>query len=86
MPLVAMVVCGAANMLVVGPATTKTMRERKHQETRDGKKSYDAGPHSPAMAALNKQFGMLHGASSILNLGAIFAMLAYGITLGGRIA
>ena len=85
-PLATMALCGVANMLIVGPATTKTMRQRKHQETRDGKKSYDAGPHSPAMKALNKRFGMLHGVSSLLNLVAIVAMVAYGVVLGGRIA
>ena len=84
-PIVTMGICGAANLLLIGPATTKCMRERKHQETRDGKKSYDAGPHSPEMQRLNKQFGKLHGASSIVNLISILATVAYGFTLGNRL-
>ena len=84
-PIVTMGICGAANLLVIGPATTKCMRERKHQETRDGKKSYDAGPHSPEMQRLNKQFGKLHGASSIVNLISVIATIVYGVTLGNRL-
>lgn len=53
-------------------------------ETRDGKKSYDAGPHSPEMQRLNKKFGMLHGISSLTNLGGLFAQLYYGVVLAQR--
>jgi hypothetical protein len=72
-------------MFVVGPATTKCMKERKHQETRDGKKSYEPGPHSAEMQRLNKRFGALHGASSLLNLFAIIAAVGYGAVLGNRL-
>jgi hypothetical protein len=37
------------------------------------------------MAALNKRFGMLHGVSSLLNLGALVAAVAYGVTLSSRL-
>ncbi|KAF2157106.1 hypothetical protein K461DRAFT_218444 [Myriangium duriaei CBS 260.36] len=84
-PLLVILVTSAANLVVLGPATTKTMKLRHHQETRDGKKSYDAGPHSPEMAALNKRFGMLHGASSLLDLVGYIASLYYGFILGARI-
>ncbi|THW76639.1 hypothetical protein D6D17_10423 [Aureobasidium pullulans] len=57
-------VTSVLNSLIIGPATTKTMKERHHQETRDGKKYSDAGPHSKAMEQLNKTFGMLHVMSS----------------------
>ena len=60
------------------------MKERKHQETRDGKRSYDKGPHSPAMEGLNRRFGLLHGVSSLLNLVALGGMVGYGWVLGGR--
>ncbi|KAJ4304807.1 hypothetical protein N0V90_000335 [Kalmusia sp. IMI 367209] len=50
-----MLVTGAVNLLYVGPQTTEIMRLRKHQETRDGKKSYDKGPHSEEMQTLNKR-------------------------------
>jgi hypothetical protein len=46
--------------------------------------SYDPPPHSPGMQALNKKFGMLHGISSLLNLGTFVACVAYGFTLAGR--
>lgn len=53
-------------------------------ETRDGRKSYDAGPHSPEMKRLNKKFGMLHGLSSLTNLAALFAQFYYGVVLAQR--
>lgn len=75
-----------ANLAYIGPATTKCMRERKHQETRDGKKSYDAPPHSQEMQALNQQFSRLHGASSLVNLLSWMASLWYGFYLADRIS
>ncbi|KAF1843072.1 uncharacterized protein K460DRAFT_290414 [Cucurbitaria berberidis CBS 394.84] len=71
-----------ANWAYIGPQTTKVMELRKHQETRDGKKSYDAGPHSREMQELNKQFGVLHGISSLTNLVGLVAMVWYGGVLG----
>ncbi|KAL6709378.1 hypothetical protein ACN47E_001785 [Coniothyrium glycines] len=65
------------NWVYVGPETTRVMGLRKHQETRDGKKSYDAGPQSEAMQKLNKQFGALHGVSTIVNLVGLGAMVWY---------
>ncbi|KAF2713048.1 hypothetical protein K504DRAFT_371240, partial [Pleomassaria siparia CBS 279.74] len=73
---------GIVNWVYVGPQTTQVMQLRKHQETRDGKKSYDKGPHTKEMEALNRQFGMLHGVSSLVNLGGFIAMLWYGVLLG----
>ncbi|KAL0256947.1 hypothetical protein SLS55_007756 [Diplodia seriata] len=79
-----MFVSGLVNLVYVGPATTSCMRERKHQETRDGKKSYDAGPHSPEMQRLNKKFATLHGVSSLTNLATFIAQLYYGVVLAQR--
>lgn len=81
-----MLITGLVNAGYLGPETTKCMRERKHQETRDGKKSYDAGPHSPEMQSLNKKFGALHGASTLVNLTGWVAMLWYGFYLGERLS
>jgi hypothetical protein len=61
------------------------MKERKHQETRDGKKSYDPAPHSREMLALNRRFGRMHGVSSLLNLAGVVATVVYGFTLAGRL-
>ncbi|OWY52573.1 hypothetical protein AALT_g2938 [Alternaria alternata] len=69
------------NWVYIGPKTTEVMGLRKHQETRDGKKSYDAGPHSKEMQALNKQFGILHGVSSLVNMVGLGAMIWYGAVL-----
>lgn len=80
--LATMLVTSVANLVYVGPATTKIMVERKHQETRDGKRSYDEGPHSKEMEALNRRFGVLHGVSSLVNLGGFLAMCWYGVLLG----
>ncbi|KAG0647031.1 Xanthocillin biosynthesis cluster D [Hyphodiscus hymeniophilus] len=84
-PLGTMFLSGLINMLYVGPKTTKIMKLRKHQETRDGKKSYDAGPHSTEMQNLNRSFGMMHGISSLINMGALVATISYGFTLAARI-
>lgn len=54
-------------------------------ETRDGKKSYDPAPHSKDMQRLNKAFGRMHGASSLLNMVALLATMWYGVTLAERI-
>lgn len=83
-PLAVAFFTGAANCWMVGPATAKTMKKRKLQETKDGKKSYDPAPHSEEMQQLNKEFGTLHGISSLLNLVAGISMLWYGFYLGGR--
>lgn len=83
-PLALNLACALANLVYLGPQTTKTMRDRKHQETRDGKKSYDAGPHSAEMEALNNKFMWLHGASSGVNMVGVMATLWYGFYLGGR--
>ena len=80
-----MFVTALANLSYIGPQTTKIMRERKHQETRDGKKSYDSGPHSEEMQALNKKFGLMHGLSSLVNIVGCFATLWYGFYLAERL-
>lgn len=76
-----MLVSGVINLVWVGPQTTEIMRLRKHQETRDGKKSYDAGPHSREMQKLNRRFGILHGVSSLTNMVGFLAMCWYGVVL-----
>jgi hypothetical protein len=83
--IAAMTICGLANWFVLGPATTKTMRERKHQETRDGKKYWEEGDMSKDMQRLNKKFSLLHGVSSSINLVGIFATVYYGFLLGERL-
>jgi hypothetical protein len=82
MSIATMTVCGLVNWVVVGPATTTTMRERKHQETRDGKKYWEEGAKSEDMQKLNKKFSILHGISSSINLMGIFATVYYGFILG----
>ncbi|KAJ6141314.1 hypothetical protein N7470_010210 [Penicillium chermesinum] len=54
-------------------------------ETRDGKKSYDAGPHSKEMIELNKKFGRIHGISSLVNLGSFIATIYYGAVLSKKL-
>lgn len=54
-------------------------------ETRDGKKYYDAAPHSEEMQRLNGMFTTLHSVSSLLNMGGYLATLWYGFTLAARI-
>ncbi|MCJ1274361.1 hypothetical protein MMC21_002157 [Puttea exsequens] len=85
LPIAAMGVLNAANLVVLGPRTTGIMRERKHQETRDGKKSYDAGPHSKEMERLNKKFGWMHGLSALTNMISLGFTVFYGFVLAERL-
>jgi len=80
-----MTICGLVNWVYVGPATTQTMRERKHQETRDGKKYWQEGDKSVEMQRLNKRFSVLHGVSSLINLVGVVATVYYGFVLGERL-
>ncbi|QDS74046.1 hypothetical protein FKW77_009190 [Venturia effusa] len=80
-----MALCGLTNWLILGPMTTATMKVRKHQETRDGKKCYDAGPQSREMQALNRKFSVLHGVSSLVNMVEVVVLFWYGGVLGGRL-
>ncbi|KAI8936644.1 hypothetical protein NX059_007043 [Plenodomus lindquistii] len=77
-----MFITALANLVYIGPETTRIMGIRKHQETRDGKKSYDAGPHSKEMEGLNRQFSILHGVSSLVNMVGLGAMIWYAGLLG----
>ncbi|RAL10389.1 DUF4149 domain-containing protein [Aspergillus homomorphus CBS 101889] len=79
-------IASLVNLTVLRPMTVNVMRERKHQETRDGKKSYDPAPHSKEMVALNKKFGRLHGISSLVNLVCLGATVYYGAVLGKQLA
>ncbi|OOQ83060.1 hypothetical protein PEBR_38474 [Penicillium brasilianum] len=85
LPLATVAITGLINMFVLRPLTVKTMRERKHQETRDGKKSYDAPPHSKEMVALNKKFGRIHGLSSLVNLVSLIATVWYGAVMSKKL-
>ncbi|KAK4043207.1 hypothetical protein C8A01DRAFT_13266 [Parachaetomium inaequale] len=84
-PLAGAFLCAVGNLAVVGPRTTRVMEERRGQEQKDGKNAYDKPPHSVEMAALNRRFSMLHGISSLLNLGSLVAAVAYGVTLSTRL-
>ncbi|KKK15774.1 hypothetical protein ARAM_007065 [Aspergillus rambellii] len=85
LPMATAFVTGLVNFLVLRPLTVQTMQERKHQETRDGKKSYDPAPHSKEMVALNKKFARLHGLSSLVNLVCIGATVFYGVVLSKKL-
>lgn len=54
-------------------------------EKEDGKASFSGPPYSKEMAALNKQFGQLHGISSLLNLATLVASVIYGVNLSSRL-
>ncbi|KAF8251784.1 hypothetical protein K440DRAFT_658434 [Wilcoxina mikolae CBS 423.85] len=84
-PMLATFLTSAANLGIVGPATTSVMRERKRQETIEGNKYYDEGEKSEAMTELNRRFAKLHGASSVLNLVGFVSTVVYGFALGGHL-
>ncbi|KAJ5212172.1 uncharacterized protein N7498_003818 [Penicillium cinerascens] len=85
LPMATVALTGLINLFVLRPLTTKIMRERKHQETRDGKRSYDPAPHSKEMVALNKRFGRVHGMSSLVNMVSLIATVWYGAVLSKRL-
>ena len=80
-PLGTILATALLNLVVLLPATTTCMAERRAQEKKDGKRSWDPAPHSDEMIALNKQFGKLHGISSLLNMTTFIATVVYGFTL-----
>jgi hypothetical protein len=83
--LVLMVVLGFVNWFVFGPMTTQCIRERKRQETRDGKKYWEKGEQTQEMVRLNKRFGVLHGISSLVNVVDIGVCIWYGVILAARL-
>lgn len=85
LPIGLMFCCNVANFLVLGPTTTRIMKERKHQETRDGKKSYEDGPKSQEMERLNGLFGAWHSASALVNLLGLAVGVWYGFLLAERL-
>ena len=60
------------------------MKRRKYQELVEGKKYDEPGEKSAEMAALNKKFAQLHGASSLANLIDIIVLVYYGFVFAGR--
>ncbi|KAJ7102291.1 hypothetical protein B0H15DRAFT_814008 [Mycena belliarum] len=71
----------ASNYFIVGPLTSKTMFERMKLEKDEGK-TYSESGVSDKMKALNRRFGMLHGVSSLANLGAVIALGFHGLWIG----
>lgn len=85
LPLATVFITGLANWAVLLPASKACIVERRKQEAKDGKRSWDPEPHSQELTALNKKFGILHGISSLLNVVNFVASVVYGFTLAGRL-
>ena len=85
--LVLGVVSCAANLLVVGPRTSALLAKRRVIEDKLGvntkEENLEAAKSSAELAKLNKQFGMVHGISSLLNL---FAVASSSYLLSGLTA
>ncbi|KAJ7693666.1 hypothetical protein B0H17DRAFT_1059434 [Mycena rosella] len=79
--LISVILSQASNYFVVGPLTSKTMFERMRMEKDEGK-TYNESGVSDKMKALNRRFGMLHGVSSLANLGAVIALGFHGLWIG----
>ncbi|CAE6468636.1 unnamed protein product [Rhizoctonia solani] len=73
--------CNAVNLVYLGPKTTETMFKR-HKLERAEKVQYSDPAASAEMKALNKQFGALHGISSLLNLFSLFCLAVHGVCIG----
>jgi len=61
--------------------TSQTMFQRQKLEKEEGKLYNEAGV-SADMKTLNRRFGMLHGVSSLANLGAVIALGFHGLWIG----
>ena len=66
------------NLVVVEPASTRSMFERYELESLGA-----AARDEARVAALRKEFGKLHGLSSLLNLAAVVTAVAHGAWLAG---
>lgn len=88
MPIAVAFVTSAANLLFVGPATTKLMEERRR--VIEGIAAGEGGEvgkteGSQKLAELNKSFGTAHGASTMLNLVGLIAVGVVGWGVGKRV-
>ncbi|KAI0095259.1 hypothetical protein BDY19DRAFT_880500 [Irpex rosettiformis] len=81
--LAAVVLAQGINQVVIGPMTSKTMFQRHKLEKEEGKAYNDPGV-SGAMRSLNRTFSQLHGISSLLNLGAFFAIAFHGLWIANK--
>jgi len=79
--LALVILAQGSNYFVVGPLTSKTMFERMKLEKDEGK-TYNESGVSDKMKGLNRRFGMLHGISSLANLGAVLALGFHGLWIG----
>ncbi|CEQ39251.1 SPOSA6832_00784 [Sporobolomyces salmonicolor] len=59
----------------------RVMKKRHRRERIEGK-AYSDADVSPEMKSLNKRFGILHGVSSLLNLGFIGSCIAHAAYVG----
>ncbi|KAJ6519464.1 hypothetical protein C8R45DRAFT_951590 [Mycena sanguinolenta] len=79
--LVLVLLAQGSNYFIIGPLTSKTMFQRMKLEKEEGK-SYTETGVSDKMKELNRRFGMLHGISSLANLGAVLALGFHGLWIG----
>ncbi|CAF1277411.1 unnamed protein product [Adineta ricciae] len=70
------IVGGLLNLIVVGPWTSKVMQERHKVEREEGK-TYNETDISDRMKTLNKQFGIAHACSSLINMVIVVSLLSY---------
>ncbi|CAF1184926.1 unnamed protein product [Adineta ricciae] len=70
------VVGGLVNWIVFGPWTVKLMNKRFELEREEGKK-YNEDGVSDQMKELNKQFGIAHGSSVIINMIIAVSLVVY---------
>ncbi|KAF8610662.1 hypothetical protein BDV93DRAFT_517756 [Ceratobasidium sp. AG-I] len=73
----------ATNLFYFGPETSRIMFQR-HKLERSEKKQYNDPTASPEMKQLNKQFGALHGISSLVNLLSFLCLVVHGVWIGNR--
>jgi len=70
-----------ANLLWAEPAATASMFKRYALEAAPA-----AGRDEGAISALKKEFGKLHGLSSLFNLAALVACVSHGVWLAGLVS
>jgi len=75
------ILCQGFNYFIIGPWTSSVMFQRHRLEKEEGKVYNEPGVSSN-MKSLNRKFGMLHGVSSLANLGAVIALGFHGLWIG----
>lgn len=87
--LLLMLLFSLCNQLYIGPKTTQLMWNKHHIErelNNNNNSDNNNTTNKQQLITLNKQFGMYHGISSLLNLLIVIGLLLHGIYINNYIS